>query len=426
MPEFESRLSDDSSQRPVVGEISRKTRGACALIVSSNFPPVRGGAATVYENLCRFSNGAIQAMSASLSYETGTAHVGVEHYDASAPFRIHRMKLLRPAQAGKPSKVKDLALMAKVLWRIGVVARRERIRVICLGDLVYGGWLVYPLKRLFRYGTILYIHGEEITVRSGGGLFDLWRARFLAQADAVVCVSRFTQEALANRMGVERNKIALIENGVDTERFRPGDPDPELVARHGWTGQRLILSVGRLVRRKGFDKLIEAMPIVLDQCKNAHLAVIGEGPLRAELQASIQQRGLARHVSLLGAANDSELPALYAAAELFALPNREMPDGDTEGFGLVFLEANACGKPVVAGRAGGAVDAVKDGVNGLLVNGESPEEIARAILRLLNDEALRSRLSAGGLAAAKQADWRLRAAQFLQLCDRLAGSGART
>jgi phosphatidylinositol alpha-1,6-mannosyltransferase len=185
----------------------------------------------------------------------------------------------------------------------------------------------------------------------------------------------------------------------------------------------VILSVGRLVRRKGFDKLIEAMPIVLKKCENAHLAIVGEGPLRDELEAAIRRHDLAGRASLLGAAADAELPALYAAAELFALPNRDMPDGDTEGFGLVFLEANACAKPVIAGRAGGAVDAVKDGVNGLLVDGESPEDIARAILRLLDDDALRSRLSAGGLAAARQADWRSRAAQFLMLCDRLAARG---
>lgn len=423
MPRYESHPGQDSLRTPSVREISVISRSARALIVSSNFPPVRGGAATVYENLCKYSNGAIEALSASLSYETGLAPEGLERYDASAPFSIHRIELLRPAQTGEPSKLRDLALMTKVLWRIVAVARRERIRVICLGDLVYGGWLVYPLKRLFRYPVIFYVHGEEITTRSGGGLFDRWRARFLAQADAVVCVSRFTQEALASRMGVERNKIALIENGVDTERFRPSDPDPALVARHGWAGRRVILSVGRLVRRKGFDKLIEAMPIVLKKCENAHLAIVGEGPLRDELEAAIRRHDLVGRASLLGAAADAELPALYAAAELFALPNRDMPDGDTEGFGLVFLEANACAKPVIAGRAGGAVDAVKDGVNGLLVDGESPEDIARAILRLLDDDALRSRLSAGGLAAARQADWRSRAAQFLMLCDRLAARG---
>jgi phosphatidylinositol alpha-1,6-mannosyltransferase len=102
-----------------------------------------------------------------------------------------------------------------------------------------------------------------------------------------------------------------------------------------------------------------------------------------------------------------------------------MPDGDTEGFGLVFLEANACGKPVISGRAGGVVEAVRDGINGLQVQGEDIGAIAKAVSRLLNDDALYRRLADGGLEAARLGDWRSRTAEFLALCDRLGAVNGR-
>lgn len=126
---------------------------------------------------------------------------------------------------------------------------------------------------------------------------------------------------------------------------------------------------------------------------------------------------------MLGEVTDQALADLYAQADIFALPNREMPDGDTEGFGLVFLEANACGKPVVSGRAGGVVDAVIDGVNGLAVDGGDVDAIAAAVTRILEDKMLYSKLAAGGLDAARRGDWRSRAAEFLALCDRVRGAG---
>src|SRR5207244_686648 len=143
---------------------------------------------------------------------------------------------------------------------------------------------------------------------------------------------------------------------------------------------------------------------------------------RGELEGQIRQSGLGDCVRLLGPLDDSELLALYRSAELFAMPNRTLPNGDTEGFGLVFLEANACGKPVVAGDAGGAVDAVINEVNGLLVDGEDVEAIAGAIVRLLTDATLYERLSAGATKIAAQSGWPARTATFTALCDRLAQS----
>lgn len=370
------------------------------------------------------------ALASSHDYLTGIAFAGAPEHDRRASYRIYRIPLLRPVNIARrhglisalSSVLGDIALMLRLLLRVIRVSRRENVQVICLGDLVYGGWLVFPLKYLFRYKVIFYVHGEEVTVQSAGGLFDRWRARFLAHADAVLSVSRFTRDALTRLMQVDPAKIRLVPNGVNLERFRPRAAPPGLAARHGVEGKRVLLSVGRLVARKGADRLIEAMPQIVRRCPDVHLLIAGDGPMRGTLEGMIQVLGLQKNVTLLGAMSDQDIDDLYALAEVFALPNREMPDGDTEGFGLVFLEANACGKPVVAGQAGGAPDAVTHQVNGLTVDGNSVDAIADAVASLFTDRGLYKRLSDGALTVARQSGWESRAADFLNLCGQLSGA----
>ena len=394
------------------------------LFISTTFPPIIGGSAIVYENLCRSANGAIVALAANNEYETGNPLAGTAEYDRRCEYPIYRVKMLhmttvtrRGRFASLWSRLSDLLLMTMMLLTTLTIAWRERINVICLGDLVYGGWLVFPLKNLFRFKVVFYIHGEEITTRSGA-LFDEWRAKFLNHADAIVSVSNFTRDSMTRLMGIAPTKITVIANGVNLDRFQVRVPAPDLAARYGVEGKRVLLTVGRLVPRKGMDRLVEAMPLVLRDCPDAHLLVAGEGPLRATLSELIRTHKLEAHVTLLGAVSDEALSDLYALADVFALPNRDMPDGDTEGFGLVFLEANASGKPVVAGRAGGAVDAVTDGVNGLTIDGTDIPAIAGALVRLLTDPVLYAKLVQGGLQVTQRGDWRTRSAEFVALCNR--------
>ncbi len=386
------------------------------LLISSTFPPVTGGSAVVYENICRNAQGRVAGLAPLRDYSTGAPLAGIDAHDQNAPYPIHRIPLLRPAERGKRGRFGDLLLMARVLGAVLKIARREGVSTICLGDLVYGGWLVFPLRYLFGYRVLIYVHGEEVTTRDSGGLFDAWRARFLAHAHGVIAVSRFTRDAMVRLMGTDPARIRLIPNGVDLERFQPRPPDPALAARLGVSERRVILSVGRLVPRKGADKLVASMPRILAALPDAHLLIAGEGFLRPALEAQIREHQLQSHVTLLGEVTDGELGQLYALADIFALPNRTMPDGDTEGFGLVFLEANACGKPVISGRDGGVTDAVRDGVNGLTVDGNDVDAIAEAAIRLFQDSALREHLTQGALAAARHGDWKSRAAEFLELC----------
>jgi phosphatidylinositol alpha-1,6-mannosyltransferase len=264
---------------------------------------------------------------------------------------------------------------------------------------------------------VIYVHGEEITTRTDGRLGQK-RKQFLLAADKVVAVSSFTCDAMSV-LGVPPESMVLIQNGVDIDHFTPGERDPELIARHRLQGKQVILTVGRMVARKGTDMAVRAMKQVVARRPDVHYLIVGDGEIRAEVEQLIASEGLQAWVTLVGKVSEADLLRYLRLCDLFLMPNRTMPDGDTEGFGLVFREANACRKPVIGGRAGGVVEAVADGVSGLLVDGNKPDEIADAVERILGDPALAAQLSEGGFKLAREYSTAAVAHKFLRTCERL-------
>ncbi|MBS1229937.1 MAG: glycosyltransferase [Proteobacteria bacterium] len=415
-------------QHPAQGENPRPTDVRC-LLVASTFPPINGGSAVVYENLClHMPPGSIRVLAAKNNYLTHGVISGWKEHDASLGFAVDRLPYLRPLMLPPPANLvvslyrlifQDLFLYARILLKAALIVRQQRINVVCVGELVTGSWLGLALRKLFGCGLIIYVHGEEVTTQTAGRLHGNRRRSYLQAADKVISVSSFTCDALTREMGLPSEAIALVPNGVDTDRFSPGAADLQFLAAHGLAGKRLIVSVGRLVPRKGMDMAIRAMPAVLRQVPEARLLIIGDGEYRPELMRIIDEEAMHDQVTLVGKVSDRDLLRYLQACELFVMPNRTMPDGDTEGFGLVFREANACGKPVVGGRAGGAVEAVVDGQSGLLVDGCQPTEIAAAIVGILSDAELARQMSSFGLKLAQENNTRAVAERFLKICERL-------
>jgi phosphatidylinositol alpha-1,6-mannosyltransferase len=401
--------------------------GKRCLVVANTFPPVHGGSAVVYDSLARFGHGRVSVLAPREDYRFGWPIGFWREFDRAAPFRVHRIHLLRTGLLDEqPSlrhrivtALRDVTIRIDLLRAIRRIVRTENIGVICIGELVASGWLVSISRRWFGLRSIIYIHGEEISSRMAYDVDSSRRRRALAEVDAIVAVSRFTREALETTMGVPPEKIALISNGVDLQRFVPRPRRQDLMARYGLIGRRVLLTVGRLYARKGMDRVIESLPAVLQVLPDLRYLLVGDGTYRAELQQLALAHGVADAVVFAGAVPDGELIDHYALADVFIMANREMPDGDTEGFGLVFLEANACGVPLIAGKAGGSIDAVTDLVNGLVVDGDQTAQISAAILRLFQDDALRERLIQTGNAVAARSGWDSRVEHFLALCDRL-------
>jgi glycosyltransferase involved in cell wall biosynthesis/peptidoglycan/xylan/chitin deacetylase (PgdA/CDA1 family) len=399
------------------------------LMVASTFPPLHGGSAVVYENLCKhMPPGSVRVLTAKTNYLTGREIEGWREHDSAVSFPVDRIPLLRPLMQPAPANIavslarfalKDIPLYASVLLAAAKLVRRHRINVVCVGELVSGSWLGIALRKALGTRLMIYVHGEEITTATSGRLHGNRRRDYLNAADKVIAVSSFTCDALTQKMGLRAEQVSLVPNGVDTDRFTPAERDPDLVHKHGLEGKKVVLTLGRLVARKGADMGVRAMAKVIGQRPDVHYLIVGDGELRPELERLIAQENLGAHVTLVGAVSEADLVRYFRLCDLFLMPNRTMPDGDTEGFGLVFREANACGKPVVGGRAGGVVEAVVDGESGYLVNGEDPNDIAARVLEILDNEALAAFLGMRGLEIARGSNTREVAARFVQIAERV-------
>ncbi|MDR3532250.1 MAG: glycosyltransferase [Rhodopila sp.] len=426
-------LTDDRTRpAPPATKLPMQGTNRC-LVVANTFPPVHGGSAIVYDSLARFGGGRVSVLAPQEDYRDGWPIQGWREFDRRAPFKVHRIRLLRtlflPEGASVLQRIggvaADLMIRLSVLRTIRRIVRSEKITVLCIGELVAGGWLAAACRQLFGLKTLIYVHGEEISTRTRYDEGGQRRRRAFSAADGIIAVSRFTQDTLTRGFGVPPGKIELVSNGVDLARFVPRPRSEQLVARYGLQGRRVLLTVSRLYARKGMDRVIESLPAVLRQCPDIVYLIVGEGSYRPTLERLVEHHELGRNVVFTGAVPGYELTEHYSLGDVFIMANREMPDGETEGFGLVFLEANACGLPVIAGRAGGSVDAVTDQVNGLVVDGDSTAEIAQAIIRMFQDDTLRDRLRAGGIEVARASGWDRRVEQFLRFCDRLT-DGARS
>lgn len=396
------------------------TRRPLCLIVTNQFPPAIGGAGEVYAALAREGDGRVRVLCASLDYRTGAPVPGWRTHDAESGLPVERIARVRPA-LGQRSRAADLAVRVRLLARVAAIGLRHGVRVVCVADDETVGWLAASVRQLLHARVILYSHGDDLAERPGEERIRARRRRQFARADAVVAVSEAAARDLGRVFGVPRSRVDVIPNGFNPVLFRPAPPVPGLRAALGLDGRPVVATVARLVARKGVDRVLDAVA----RLPGAQCLVVGDGPERAALESQAARLGISGRTTFAGAVAHADVPRHLALASVMVMPNRRMPDGEDEGFGLVFLEAQACGVPVVAGRAGGAPEVVRDGETGLLADGDDPDDVARALRRILDDPALAAALVQGGLEAARGAAWPARAAAFLALCERLADVSSR-
>lgn len=359
--------------------------GVKLLMLSWNFPPAMGGIENMVESLFRGLR--------RRGHEVRIVTSGTR--GAPAEEGVHRAT--RP---GLP------AYVAASFLRGWALCRAEKPDFILCGSLVSApaGW---ALSRLFRRPWGVTLYGSDLAI--GGRVYRTVVRFLLRRADSLFPISRHTA-SLAARFGVDMNRAAIIPPGVRTEPFDrpPTEGAGELL--DACRGKKVILTVGRLVRRKGVLEFVrDVMPTILQRHPDALFLAVGEDAagslihrgegMRARIEAVIGEKGLGESARLLGSLDEKDLIALYFRADVFVLPGLDLP-GDVEGFGIVFSEAALAGVPLAATRTGGVPDAVEDGVTGLLVPPGQPAALAEAVSRLLSDEALRARL---GRAAAERA-----------------------
>ena len=256
------------------------------------------------------------------------------------------------------------------------------------------------LHMLWAVPYVILSHGNDLYYL--GNWMDKPVAYQLLQNASLVLSNSYVTAVRVRQKGYH-GPVQVLHPGVDTNEFRPDIDASEIGRRYNLGERKVILSVSRLVARKGHDRVLRALPSVVRQIPDVLYLIAGRGEEEARLRALVAELGLEHYAVFAGYVKQEVLPALYCACDLFVMPSFERESGvDYEGFGIVFSEANACGLPVIGGRSGGMTDAVIDGETGLLVDPHNVDAIASAIIRLLANRELSRRLGENGRRRVKQ------------------------
>lgn len=284
--------------------------------------------------------------------------------------------------------------LAKKATDLFVVHKCENV---IFGSSAPLGLLAKSLRRAGAKHIVALTHGHEVWW-ARMPLFSALLRRIGAQADQMTYLGEFTRGAVVNALLREdHSKLVHLPPGVDLTRFIPAAKSLELQKKWGVEGAPVIVSIGRLVPRKGSDQLIKAMPEVLKQFPKSKLLLVGTGNYKKRLEKLVHNLKVQDSVIFTGRVAHELLPAYYRLGDIFAAPCRSRYGGlEVEGLGIVYLEASACGVPVIAGKSGGAPDAVLDGKTGILVNGRDHLEVSAALIKLLGDEKLRAQMGTAG------------------------------
>ena len=391
------------------------------LLITSYFPPTIGGSATVYSNIFKYGQGKVSILTVKQK-QPNKNDVDSEWRDSDGVYRINYLKApsVRCHNILQTLWVVlryDLPIQFRVCLSVLKIIKQQKVDIVCIGELKELGWLGVLLGMITSVKVIIYTHGEELTTRSSSRFYGNYAKYYLDRADGIVTVSSYTKTSIIKLFGIPEDKIRLISNGVDLDEFRSRSPCNTRLDSIKYPNKLLLFSVGRLIKRKGFDMAIEAMAIVHASNPQAKLVIAGEGEKLNELEVRIKELNLSGVVTMVGRLTHDELVSFYQNCDIFLMPNRELDNGDTEGFGLVFLEANAFYKPVIGGNAGGAVDAIVHGETGFLVDGNSAGDVADAIIKLLGNETLRREMGNKGYQWAVKNDVKHKVEEFLDYCE---------
>ncbi|MGX4692666.1 glycosyltransferase family 4 protein [Streptomyces sp. JNUCC 63] len=355
------------------------------LIVTNDFPPRPGGIQAFLHNMALRLDPERLVVHASTWKRSREGVEATAAFDAEQPFTVVRDRttmLLPTPQATRRA--------------VGLL-REHGCTSVWFGAAAPLGLMAPALRKAGARRLVATTHGHE------AGWAQLPAARGLLRrigesTDTITYLGEYTRSRIAGVLTPEAAaRMVQLPPGVDEKTFHPGSGGDEVRARLGLTDRPVVVCVSRLVRRKGQDTLIRAMPRILAAEPDTVLLIVGGGPYEKDLRRLAAETRVAASVRFTGPVPWAELPAHYGAGDVFAMPCRTRRGGlDVEGLGIVYLEASATGLPVVAGDSGGAPDAVLDGETGWVVRGGSPQEAADRIVTLLGDAELRHRMGERG------------------------------
>lgn len=346
-----------------------------SLLITLDFPPVISGIATVFYNVWKHYD------PERMLVMTGRAP-GDKVFDNAAPYRP--IRVYKPFGGG----IGKLIRMFGMFLRTGWLVVFRGVREIHAGLILSAGPTGLFFQYLFGIPCYLWLYGGETTDAYRRSRFETFVVDLLIRDSAFLVTNSpaTTQEFLD--IGIPAERIIEILPAVDADVFSPEPRSSALMKKLGIADDNaeILLTVSRLTPRKGHDLVIRAMALLRDRPRLRYV-IVGAGDDRGRLEALAEKLGLTDRVIFAGRVDDKDLPDYYRLCDIYVMPNREVLEStdSIEGFGISFIEANACGKPSIGGRSGGAGAAVVDGVTGWLVDPESPGELAEKIAGFLDN-----------------------------------------
>ena len=394
-----------------------------SLIITRGFPPVEGGIETyMYQlanrwslgNTCVLCDETINQDDYSFNFLVKRINKGDCHYLKAIKVIIF---LLLFKSKNKITAIKFLFLLVinrtflthiipKLKVFIDKLHTIDNETVVQCATHIYSGSIGLFGKILFDKKLVIYIHGSEILKNQKRWNFNIFQKFILNNADLIISNSRFTKSIAVN-MGILPDKIEVINLGADTEKFYPKHSRKKIYQKYNLKeNEKLLLSISHLIPRKGNDMVIKALPKIIQKIPNIKYMIGGLGRNKDSLLALTEELKLSSKVIFSGYIPDDELNDYLNACDIFIMPNRQ--EGfDVEGFGIVFLEANACKKAVIAGNSGGAVDAVLNERTGYLVNPLSTDDISEKTIELLSNDEHRNKIAEAGYERVKaELNWK--------------------
>ncbi len=368
------------------------------LLITNDYPPRPGGIQSYLQNLVDLLPS--DQLVVYAPRWRGRSHLD---FDAAAPYTVVR----HPTTLMLPTPL--------VARRAARLVREHEIENVWFGAAAPLALLAPVVRRAGAHRVLASTHGHEVGWSMLPGARQVLRA-IGDTTDTVTFVSKYTRGRFASAFGPAA-ALEYLPPGVDVERFAPDAEAREMIReRHGLGDRPVVVCLSRLVPRKGQDMLIRALPMIREQVPGAALLIVGGGPYATTLRDLAAATAGGEHVVFTGSVPAQELAAYHNAADVFAMPSRTRGGGlDVEGLGIVYLEAAACGVPVVAGDSGGAPETVIAGRTGLVVDGRSVPEIAEAVVAVLSDPVRARRMGAAGREFVER-QW-----QWPQIAARLVG-----
>ena len=356
---------------------------ATTLFITNDFGPRAGGIET-------FVHGLIERLPKGSVIVYTSAQANAQKFDAEW-LRNYGVEVIR-------DRSKILLPTPRVIKACQRLISNRELSKVAFGAAAPLAMMARAMRSAGAQKVVALTHGHEV-----------WWAKVLPfsfairymgkNIDVITYLGDYTRGEISKALSeADASKLVQIAPGIDVDHFIPTDSS-NLQAELGLTDKSVIISVGRLVHRKGQDKLIAALPAIKAVVPNVHLVLVGVGPHQDYLEKLALKLKVRDCVTFIGRINYAELPKYLCLGDIFAMPSRSRFFGlEVEGLGIVYLEASACGLPVVGGKSGGAPDAVLVGETGIVVDGTNSSEIADACIELLNNPELCALMGANGRA----------------------------